>query len=54
MAQSRSPAAGGVLLAFGAIAGAAIGFAVAQPTIWLLGGLGAGGLGALLVWWRNR
>lgn len=54
MARPRSPAAGGVLLALGAIGGAAIGFVERQPTIWFLGGVTLGGLAALLIWWRGR
>ena len=54
MAQPRSPAAGGVLVALGAVAGAAIGFVQREPTIWFLAGLSAGIAAALLVWWRGR
>lgn len=54
MPPSRSPAAGGALLALGAIGGATIGFIVRQPTLWFFAGLTAGGLAALLIWWRSR
>lgn len=54
MAQSRPSAAGGFLVASGAMVGAAIGFLLRQPTLWLLGGLALGTAGALLVWWRGR
>ena len=54
MASPRSPAAGGVLLALGAIGGATIGFVLRQPTLWFLGGIGVGGLAALAIWWRGR
>lgn len=54
MPQPRPSAAGGVLLAIGAIGGAVIGFVLRQPTAWFLGGIAAGGAAALLVWWRDR
>lgn len=54
MPAHRPSAAGGVLLAAGAIGGAAIGFVVRQPTLWFLAGIALGGLGALLLWWRGR
>ena len=54
MPQPRPSAAGGALLALGAIGGAAVGFVLGQPTIWFLGGITAGGLGALSLWWRDR
>jgi hypothetical protein len=54
MAQPRSSAGGGALLALGAIGGAAIGFVLREPTFWFLIGLAVGALGALLVWLRNR
>lgn len=54
MAQPRSSAAGGVLLAAGAIGGAVIGFVLRQPTLWFLTGLALGAVAALLIWWRDR
>lgn len=54
MPAHRPSAAGGFPLALGAIGGAATGFAVGQPTLWLLGGTAAGVAVALLVWWRSR
>lgn len=54
MSAPRSPTAGGAPIALGAIAGAAIGFVRHQPTAWFLGGLGAGIVVALLIWWRGR
>ena len=54
MAQPRPSAAGGALLALGAIGGATVGFILRQPTLWFLGGLTAGAIGALLLWWRER
>ena len=50
----RSNAAGGSLLAFAIVAGAAVGVAMGQPTIGALAGLGAGLLLVLLVWLAGR
>lgn len=54
MAQPRSSAAGGSLVALGAIGGATIGFVLRQPTLWFLGGVGLGTIAALAIWWRGR
>ena len=54
MPAHRPSAAGGALVALGAIAGATVGFVTRQPTIWFLGGLAAGSVAALLIWWRSR
>lgn len=55
MPSSSPPsAAGGVLVAIGAIGGAAIGFIVRQPTLWFLGGITVGALAAIAIWWRGR
>ncbi len=54
MPQPRPSAAGGFLVAFGAMAGAAIGFVLRQPTLWFLGGIGLGIVAALLIWSRDR
>ena len=54
MAQPRSSAAGGFLVAAGAMGGATIGFVLRQPTLWFLGGIALGTAGALLIWWRGR
>ncbi len=54
MLAPRPAAAGGVFLMLGAIGGAAIGFVLRQPTLWFFGGLTAGTLAALAVWWRGR
>ena len=54
MAQPRSSAGGGALIALGAVGGAAIGFVLREPTFWFLIGLGFGGAGAALVWLRTR
>ena len=43
-----------IMGAFGAIGGAALGFAVGEPTFYLLAGLGIGIAAALLIWWRTR
>ena len=49
-----SPPAGGSLIALGAIAGAAIGFAIGQATPGFLTGVGLGVAAALAIWWRGR
>lgn len=54
MAGSPPNAAGGALVALGALAGAAIGFAVGEVTPGFLIGLGLGIAAALLVWWRTH
>jgi glucose dehydrogenase len=54
MPAHRPTAAGGFPIAFGAIGGAALGFAVGQPTFYLLAGLALGIVAALLIWWRTR
>lgn len=51
---TRSPPAGGALIAIGAVLGAFIGLVVGQPTPGLLVGLGLGIAAALAVWWRGR
>ena len=52
--SSRSPAAGGVLIAIGAIVGAATGLFTGQSSRDLLIGLGLGVIAALLIWLRER
>jgi len=54
MPQPRPSAAGGALIALGAIGGAAVGFVLRQPTLWFLAGVTGGGLAALAIWWRGR
>jgi hypothetical protein len=50
----RNTSAGGVLIAIGAIGGAAIGLLHGQPTIALLIGLGLGIVAAIAIWLRDR
>lgn len=54
MASAPSPPAGGALIAFGAMAGAAIGFAFGEATPGFLAGLALGVAAALGIWWRGR
>lgn len=54
MNDPRPHAAGGVLVAFGALAGAATGFAFGQATAGFLIGFAAGSLAAIAIWWRDR
>lgn len=54
MATSTTPAAGGFLIALGAIVGAAIGLSTDQPTAGFLIGTAIGIALALFIWWRGR
>ncbi len=54
MPRSRPSAAGGVLIAIGAIAGAVIGVARQQPTLGLIIGIAIGAALAVLIWLRDR
>ena len=45
---------GGIFLAIGPLAGAAIGMALGEPSLGLLAGLGAGALLALALWLARR
>lgn len=54
MATRDPSAAGGALIALGAVAGAAVGFLLGQATPGFLVGLGAGVALAVLVWLRDR
>lgn len=54
MATSPPAAAGGVLIAFGALAGAGAGLARGQVTIGFLIGIAAGILAAIAVWLVDR
>lgn len=51
---SRSPSAGGVLIAIGAIGGTIAGLIGREPTIGFLAGTAIGVAVALLIWWRDR
>ncbi|WP_298091696.1 hypothetical protein [uncultured Sphingomonas sp.] len=50
----RAPAAGGVLIALGAIAGTAIGLPFGETSLGLLTGLALGSAAALVIWQRDR
>lgn len=50
----RNPAAGGFLIAMGAIAGAFGGVLFGESTRGLMVGFALGCLLALIVWWRDR
>ncbi len=54
MSTSTPPAAGGVLIALGAIGGTVVGLATAQPTLGFLIGTATGIMLALAIWWRAR
>lgn len=54
MASSPPSAAGGVLVATGALVGAAVGFSIGEATPGFLIGLALGIVAALLVWWRTH
>lgn len=54
MSEHRPSAAGGVLIAFGMLAGAAIGFAIGQATPGFLIGTAMGVIAAVVVWLRDR
>ncbi|SFR87119.1 hypothetical protein [Sphingomonas jatrophae] len=52
--SSREPRAAGAIIALLTIAGALVGTIAGQPSLGVLGGLGAGGLLALGLWLRDR
>lgn len=54
MASPSSPAAGGALIALGALGGAAIGFATGEATPGFLIGIALGIAASLLIWLRGR
>lgn len=51
---TRSPTAGGVLIAAGAILGTLVGVFASQPTLGFLTGTGIGVVVALMIWWKDR
>lgn len=54
MSKPSSPsAAGGALIALGAVGGATAGYLLREPTIGLLAGLALGVAASLLIWWRG-
>lgn len=52
--QNRGPVAGGAILALTIMGGAAIGVAMGQPSIGLIGGIVVGAAIALVIWRRDR
>ncbi|RDE05254.1 hypothetical protein [Sphingomonas aracearum] len=50
---SRSPAAGGFLIAVGALVGPVVGLFLGQPTIGFLAGLSIGTAAAIAIWWQG-
>ena len=54
MPRSRPSAAGGVLIALGAVAGTVVGYIQWQPTIGFLIGTAAGAALAVAIWLRDR
>ena len=54
MANPSPTAAGGVLIALGAIVGAAVGVSMNETTAGFLIGTGIGVALALAIWWRSR
>ena len=54
MASKPSSAAGGILIAIGALAGTAVGFSYGEVTPGFLIGIAAGGALAVLVWVIDR
>jgi len=51
---SQGRNAGGIFIAFGAIAGAIVGGFMGQPSLGLLAGLSLGIFVALLIWFKER
>ena len=51
---SRSPMAGGFLMAAGTLVGAVVGGMYRQSSLGFLIGLGLGGIAALAIWWFGR
>lgn len=52
--KPKSPPAGGIFLALGAIGGVMIGRVYDQPSIGLVAGVTVGAAIAALIWWRGR
>lgn len=52
--SSKNPAAGGALIAAGAVIGPVVGLFLGQPSIGLLVGVGIGGALAVLIWLCSR
>jgi hypothetical protein len=52
--STRSPAAGGCLIAIAVMLGVAVGLVFGQPTIGFLAGLALGVFAAIGVWWIDR
>ena len=50
---SRTPAAGGIFVALGALLGPIGGLVARQPSIGFLTGLAIGAAIAVAMWWRN-
>lgn len=54
MAQPRPSAAGGFLVAVGALLGFVLGYVFYQPVAGLLAGVGLGAAAAVAVWLKDR
>ena len=54
MQKRRTPAAGGIFLFLGPVAGAIFGIGRGEPILWLLYGFAAGVALAILVWLVDR
>ena len=52
--RPKDPAAGGLLLAVGAVVGAVVGYLWEQPSLGLVLGLGVGAMAAAAVWLGDR
>lgn len=54
MAQPRPSAAGGFLVAIGALLGFVLGYVLYQPVAGLVGGVALGAAAAVAIWLRDR
>ena len=54
MASPNTPAAGGFLIALGAIVGAGVGLSMGETTSGFLIGTAIGIVLSLVIWWRGR